>query len=94
MFSDRRMILGALVVLIGMLVFALASPFSPFAQSTEDHEYGAYEREHEAEMREHEAEAREHEAEAREHEAEAREARAASFGHHRKGLLRHADDAS
>ena len=80
MFSDRRLILGALVVLIGMLVFALASPFSPFAQSTDDDEYRAYEREHEAEMRE--------------HEAEERETRAASFGHHRKGLLRHADDAS
>ncbi len=55
MFSDRRMILGALVVLIGFLVFTLASPISPFADSNEDHEIRAYEREHEAHERDHEA---------------------------------------
>jgi hypothetical protein len=45
------MILGALVVLIGFLVFALASPFSPFAQSDEDYDLRAFEHEHEAEER-------------------------------------------
>jgi len=33
MFSDRRMILGALVVLIGLLLFALVSPLSPFSRA-------------------------------------------------------------
>lgn len=46
MFSDRRMILGALVVLIGLLVFTLASPLSPFGRSSEDYETDAVE-EHE-----------------------------------------------
>ncbi len=65
MFSDRRMILGALVVLIGLLVFALASPFSPFGHSTEDHEFHSVEAYEHAEAREHEeAHEREH---AREH---------------------------
>ena len=62
MFSDRRMILGALVVLIGFLVFTLASPISPFADSSDDHDIRAYEREHEAHEREHEARERDHEA--------------------------------
>ncbi len=72
MFSDRRMILGALVVLIGMLVFAIASPYSPFAQSSEDHDIRAYEREHEAHERHQEAREREHEARERAHEARER----------------------
>ena len=45
MFSDRRMILGALVVLIGLLVFALAGPLSNAGHTHDDHE--AYEQ-HEA----------------------------------------------
>ena len=72
MFSDRRMILGALVVLIGFLVFTLASPISPFADSNEDHDIRAYEREHEAHEREHEARERDHEARERDHEARER----------------------
>lgn len=35
MFSDRRMILGALVVLIGLLLFTIASPLSPFSHATD-----------------------------------------------------------
>ena len=67
MFSDRRMILGALVVLIGALLFAVAGPFSNAGILHEDHE--VYEHEHEAE--EHEAE--EHAEHEGEHESHARE---------------------
>ena len=49
MFSDRRIILGALVVLIGLLVFAIAGPLSNAGFLHEDHEMHAYEsHEHEA----------------------------------------------
>ena len=47
MFSDRRIILGALVVLIGLLVFAIAGPLSNSGYGHEDHEADDHER-HEA----------------------------------------------
>ena len=65
MFSDRRIILGALVVLIGLLVFALAGPLSNAGYLHEYHEAYAHERHvaHEHETHEHQAHGRhEHEA--------------------------------
>ena len=67
MFSDRRMILGALVVLIGALLFAVAGPFSNASYIHEDHDVYAYEHEAEEHEREHAEHEREHESYAREH---------------------------